>query len=81
MALPVPKTMFQHMLKEGAKVCLDAQSTRANFSVLTLHMCKNLLLKVGSVGDFDTQVTSPVVLHVRSICQILNSVSRESFYR
>ena len=23
MALPVPKTMFQHMLKEGAKVCMD----------------------------------------------------------
>lgn len=67
MALSVPKTMFQHMLKEGAKVCYEVQCAAAKWFVVAVNLCQKLPKQISFMGIFDklTQLTSPVHGHVR----------------
>ena len=62
MALSVPKTMFQHMLKEGAKVCYEVQCAVANSFVVGVNLCRKLAMQINFMGIFDRliELTSPV---------------------
>ena len=45
MALSVPKTMFQHMLKEGAKVCYEFNAQQQIDLLLVLICAENCRCK------------------------------------
>ena len=62
MALSVPKTMFQHMLKDGAKVCYEVQCVIVNLFVVDVNLCQKLPMQISFMGIFDQliEVTSAV---------------------
>ena len=75
MALSVPKTMFQHMLKDGAKVCYELQCAAVKWFVVAVNLYQKFSIQISFMEIFDelTELTSPVGTCDANNCQNCNS--------